>query len=96
MKLRYTPRARSDLAEIHDYIAQENPGAARRVILLIRKVAESLLENPQIGRQGRVEGTRELTIARFPFMVAYRIGESEVQVLAVIHTARLWPEDFPD
>lgn len=94
MKLRYAPRARSDLAEIHDYIAQENPGAARRVILLIRKAAESLLENPQIGRLGRVEGTRELTISRFPFTVTYHVVETEVQILAVIHTARLWPEDF--
>ena len=35
MKLRYTPRAKLDLAEIHDYIAQEKSQAARRVILLI-------------------------------------------------------------
>jgi toxin ParE1/3/4 len=94
MRLRYTARARSDLGEIHDYISQENPDAARRIILLIRRAAESLLENPKIGRTGRVEGTRELTISRFPFMVSYRIVETEVQILAVIHTARLWPEDF--
>lgn len=94
MKLRYTPRARADLAEIHDYIAQENPGAARRIVMLIRKASESLLENPQIGRPGRVDGTRELTIARFPFMVAYCVAQTEVQILAVIHTARLWPENF--
>lgn len=31
MKLRYTPQAKLDLAEIHDYIAQDNPQAARRV-----------------------------------------------------------------
>ncbi len=96
MKLRYTPRARSDLAEIYDYIARENSGAARRVILLIRRTAESLMENPQTGRPGWVEGTCELTIPRFPFMVAYRAEETEVQILAVIHTARLWPEDFQE
>ena len=96
MKLRYTPRAKVDLAEIHDYIAQENPGAARRIVLLIRKATEPLLENPKIGRPGRVEGTRELAIARVPFMVSYRTEETEVHILAVIHTARLWPEDFQD
>lgn len=52
MKLRYTPRAKLDLAEIHDYIAQENPQAARRVILLIRKAAETLPQKPQIGMVG--------------------------------------------
>jgi len=94
MKLRYTPRAQLDLTEIHDYIAQENPQAAKRVILIIRKASETLLQNPQVGRMGRIAETRELTIGRFPFMLAYRIEREEVQVLSVIHTARLWPETF--
>jgi len=94
MKLRYAPRAKLDIAEIHDYIAQENPQAAKRVILLIRKAAESLPQNPQIGRAGRIAGTRELTVGRFPFMLAHRIEPEEIQILAVAHTARLWPENF--
>ena len=60
MKLRYTPRAKLDIAEIHDYIAQENSQAAKRIILLIRKAAESLPQNPQVGR---IAGTRELSLA---------------------------------
>lgn len=92
MRLRYTPRARLDLAEIHDYIAQENPQAARRVIHIIRKAAEALPQNPLVGRAGRIAGTRELTVSRFPFMLAYRVGADEVQILSVIHTARMWPE----
>lgn len=44
MKLRYTTRAKLDLAEIHDYIAQENPSAARRVILIIRNAAKTDIE----------------------------------------------------
>ena len=67
MMLPYTPRARSDFAKIYDYITQENNSAARHVILLIRKVTESLLENPQIGRPGRVEGTQvDYTSFSFP------------------------------
>jgi addiction module RelE/StbE family toxin len=94
MKLRYTPRARLDLAEIHDFIAQENPQAAKRVVLIIRKAAEALPQNPLVGRTGRVSGTRELTIGRFPFMLAYRVDADEIQILSVIHTARMWPENL--
>jgi addiction module RelE/StbE family toxin len=94
MKLRYTPRARSDLAEIHDYIAQDNLQAARRVIQIIRKAAEALAQNPLVGKAGRVAGTRELTVGRFPFMLAYRVDAEEVQILSVIHTARMWPESL--
>ena len=94
MKLRYTPRARLDLAEIHDYIAQENPQAARRVVLIIRKAAEALPPNPLVGRAGRVAGTREVPVGRFPFVLAYRVDADEVQILSVIHTARMWPESL--
>ncbi len=94
MKLRYTPRARLDLAEIHDYIAQENPQAARRVISIIRKAAEALPQNPMVGKTGRVAETRELSVGRFPFILAYRVDTDEVHILSVIHTARMWPESL--
>lgn len=94
MKLRYTPRARQDLADIHDYIAQDNPAAARRVIQIVREAAETLPQNPMMGRVGRVAETRELALLRFPFVLAYRVDAEEVHVLSVIHTARLWPEEF--
>lgn len=94
MKLRYTPRAKLDIAEIHDYIVQENPHAAKRVIQLIRKAAETLPQNPHIGRVGRIAGTYELSVSRYPFMLAYRIEPVEIQILAVVHTARLWPENL--
>jgi len=94
MKLLYTTRARTDLAEIHDYIGQENPQAARRVVSIIRKAAEALPQNPLVGRAGRVAGTRELAVSRFPFVLAYRIDANEVQILSVIHTSRVWPESL--
>lgn len=94
MKLRFTPQARSDLAEIHDYIAQDNPQAARRVIAILRKSAEALPSNPLVGRSGRVAGTRELAVGRFPFVLAYRVDADEVHILSVIHTARMWPEEL--
>lgn len=94
MKLRYTPRARSDLAEIHDYIAQENPAAAKRVITLLRETAQTLVSHPMTGPPGRVAGTRELAVGRFPFVLAYRLTADEIHILSVIHTARMWPEEL--
>lgn len=49
-------------------------------------------DNPNMGRRGHLEGTRELVIPRLPYYVAYRITETAVEVFAVIHTARMWPE----
>lgn len=94
MKLRYTTRFRLDLTEIYDHIARHNPQAARQVVNMIRKAVETLPPNPAIGRPGRVDGTRELVVGRYPFVVAYAIAEDEIQVLAVVHTSRLWPDAF--
>jgi len=46
------------------------------------------------GRDGRVAGTRELVIRGTPFIVAYRIERNELQILAVFHAARKWPDEF--
>jgi plasmid stabilization system protein ParE len=47
-----------------------------------------------VGRLGRVIGTRELTVGLVPFILAYRVDAEEVQILSVIHTARMWPESL--
>jgi addiction module RelE/StbE family toxin len=95
MRLRWTLPARDHLAEIHRYIAKDNPAAARRVVSQVRKDADLLKDNPGIGRPGRIEETRELIVSRFPYIIVYRVASTdEVQIAAVIHTARLWPEQI--
>jgi toxin ParE1/3/4 len=83
-----------DLASIYDYIAQDNPAAATRVRATIRSAVASLSEYPHLGRAGRVDGTRELIIGSFPYIVAYRVVGETVRILAVIHTSRQWPRRF--
>ena len=92
MKLRYTAYARDNLVKIRSYIAQHNPQAANRVINHIRQQTELLSEYPNLGKEGRCEGTRELVINLYPYIVAYRIYAEEVQILAIIHTSTFWPE----
>ncbi len=47
-----------------------------------------------MGRIGRVVGTRELIITRTPFILPYRIQGNQIEILAVVHAARRWPEAF--
>ncbi|HXY25521.1 MAG TPA: type II toxin-antitoxin system RelE/ParE family toxin [Candidatus Acidoferrum sp.] len=94
MRLRWTTPAREQFVSAYEYIAQENPRAAVRTAGKIWKAAELLARHPMAGRDGRVAGTRELVIRGTPFIVAYRIERNELQILAVFHAARKWPDEF--
>jgi addiction module RelE/StbE family toxin len=94
VRIVWTEPARQDLREIFEYIANENPNAARRLLVEIKEQALILIDNPQIGRAGRVEGTRELVLAATNYILPYRIKDQKVQILAVFHGARKWPESF--
>jgi toxin ParE1/3/4 len=50
-----------------------------------------LAEHPRMGRPGRLRNTRELVVNHTPYVVAYRIDESAVTILRVMHGARKWP-----
>lgn len=88
MNILWSPQAIEDLLSLRDYTAEENPKAAQRVVLrVVQEVAQLLPENSQIGRPGRVPGTRELAIARTPYIVPYRVERGAARVLRVYHGA---------
>ena len=94
MTLRWLAAALEDMQAIKDYVAEEHPDAARRVIAGIRSETGILNNQPNIGRIGRISGTRELVISQYPYIVAYREQGDEVHILAVVHTSRRWPEQL--
>ena len=95
MRLRWTRLAEQDLDAIAQYIGQDSPPAAARVVLELIDQAETLLSgNPAIGRPGRVLGTRELVIGRLPYIIAYRVREDDLEILRVMHTSRAWPQEM--
>jgi len=94
MVLRWLDEALADLRGIKAYIAKENPNAARQVITSIRNETGILINQPAIGRAGRIADTRELVISQYPYIVAYREQSGEVHILAVVHTLRRWPEQL--
>jgi toxin ParE1/3/4 len=94
VKIVWTEPARQDLRNIFEYITEENPHAARALINEIKERVLLLQSNPQIGRLGRVEGTRELVLTGTRYILPYRIKEQQIQILAVFHDARQWPTNF--
>lgn len=93
MRVLWTRPALAQLEEIGDHVASDDPAAAVRLVRHIRDRTDALLsEHPRIGRPGRDPATRELVVAGTPYIVGYRVRTAQVEILAVMHGARLWPD----
>lgn len=90
MRLIWTPEALQDRADIWDYIAIDNPQAAVRIDELFSDAANRLAEHPQLGRPGKIQGTRGLVLHE-SYRLVYEINGDTLWLLALVHTARLWP-----
>lgn len=90
MKVRWTPEAEDDRAQIFDYIAADSPRAAVKMDEIFSKSAARLADHPKLGRAGRIPGTREV-IPHKSYCLVYEIEQETVWVLALVHTARQWP-----
>ena len=96
MRLEWSLFAQADRDAIFDYIEADSPQAAITVDDRIRVQLEGLMQFPESGRPGRIEGTRELVILRTPYIAAYRLTGDTVRVLRVLHGAQQWPEDMSE
>jgi toxin ParE1/3/4 len=86
----WTPEAEQDRADIWDYIAVDNPGAAVRMDELFSDAAARLAAYPKMGKAGKISGTHEL-IPHESYRLVYEIDGDRVWVLALMHTVRQWP-----
>ena len=91
MRLEWTRLAVRDLVEAGDFIASDNLQAAEWMADRVREAVEFLQEQPNIGRPGRVQGTRELVVTGTPFIAVYWVRGAAVQILRLLHHSRKWP-----
>ncbi|MEM5387854.1 type II toxin-antitoxin system RelE/ParE family toxin [Paraburkholderia phymatum] len=96
MRLEWSAYAIEDRDAIFDYIEEDSPHAAVVVDDRIRVQVRQLLQFPETGRPGRIDGTRELVISRTPYIVAYRVAGDTVRILRVLHGAQPWPDEMLD
>lgn len=92
MQVKWLRRALQNLQAEAAFIAQDNPAAAARFVHQAHQATQLLAMHPDLGRAGRVPGTRELVLPNFPYPIPYRVREQRVEVLRVFHTARKWPD----
>jgi toxin ParE1/3/4 len=58
---------------------------------MVKRIEHSigrLVNLPLSGRPGVVAGTRILVVPRLPYVVIYRVRQEDVDIIAVLHSAR--------
>jgi toxin ParE1/3/4 len=90
MKVIWTPEAEQDRLDIWDYIAEDNPPAAADMDELFSKAASTLADFPDMGKLGKIIGTREL-IPHENYRLIYQTENNVAWRLALVHVTRMWP-----
>lgn len=91
MKVVYARRAQADIAEIFDYIADQNPGTAMAVEQDIREACEGLAQMPYANPRTDRPNVFRMPLKRRGFTVFYRVRPrlSVVEIVRIIRGKRV-------
>ena len=95
MRVHWTDNALRHLLDIYEYISQNSPFYAQRMVDRLTKRSEQIADFPMSGRyvpEYSAEDIRELI--EKPYRIIYLIKPDQIDVLAVVHGARLLSLDI--
>jgi len=97
MKVAWTEKAEKQLHQIFNYIAADSALYAYRTVEKIIEQAERIIPHPRKGRmvpEYERDDIRE--VFHHPYRIIYLIRDKEnaIEILSVIHGARLLPEEL--
>jgi toxin ParE1/3/4 len=88
MNLRYSAPAVRDLMRLHEFIAENNPAAAKRYSQQLLKQVKSLVLQPLQGQALDAEPSVRELVAR-NYIIRYEIKENELIILKRWHGKEL-------
>jgi plasmid stabilization system protein ParE len=95
MKVHWTNHAVDHLVNIYEYISLNSPTYAKGPVDRSTRRSSQIFGSPLSGRmvpEYQAQDIRELI--EKPYRIIYRIKQDQIGVLAVIHSARLLPEEI--
>lgn len=95
MKVFWTEKASKQLDQIFEYIASDSTLYAHRTVGNIIQEAESIMSQPRKGRkvpEYEHEDIRE--VFHHPYRIIYLLKDGAIEILSIIHEARLLPDEL--
>lgn len=89
MKVHWTKTAEEHLDAIYAYIALDSPEYARHMVDRLTRRSEQLAQFPLSGRKvPEYEQDKIREVIENPYRIIYYIKSDQIDILAIIHTAR--------
>lgn len=94
MKVLWSDTATQHLLAIHEFISLDSKQYALQVIDRLTRRTQQLESFPESGRAvPEIEDQQIREIIEHPYRIIYRVGEARIDVLAIVHGARLLPQE---
>lgn len=85
--VKFHPQAESELAESAVFYNDRLPGLGDDFLKAVKLASRQIQADP-LRRPLRRDGTRKVTLPRFPHAVVYRDAPEQILIVAVAHGAR--------
>jgi len=87
VKVRWRPEVLEEIAEAIEYLEQQRPGTGARFRGEIDAAIARLQAFPHLARV-RHRDVRLAVLRSFDYLIAYRMRDDEIRILAVLHGSR--------
>ena len=94
MQVNWTKSALRDLEIEANYLNKINPSIESNFLEHVESSVALIKKYPELGRIGRVNQTRELTLKKFQHILIYLVKASCIDIIRLLHTSRKWPNSL--
>jgi len=92
VRVNWTETAIEHLSGIHEYVAQNSPAYARRIVDRLTRRSQQIAQFPYSGRAvPELDLPQVREVIEGPYRIIYRIRPDQIDVLAVVHGAQQTP-----
>ena len=89
MKVLWTENALKHLLDIYEYISQNSPTYATRMVDRLTRRSEQIANFPMSGREVPEYEAKDIReVIEKPYRIIYRLNPDQIDILAVVHAAR--------
>lgn len=88
MKIRFTARARSDIAQIRQHLDERSPIGARNVLASIGSALAAIAEMPEASQRTNDPRIRVRIVGRYGYKIFFTVERDCIDILHIRHGSR--------